>query len=136
MPVDPMFPNPLDAVLVSSTALLYVNLIVAGILLLEALLFSALALRRRVSRESVLMWLALTALALALAYYMWSVYAQGSRAPHFPPEWQESWGGVLPPYMLLTLALAALAACTAPPLVLAVIITYGAAIFMSHKKPS
>lgn len=140
---DPMFASPLDHILVSSTALLYVNLIVAGVLLLEALLFYALLARGQVRGEYVLVWLALASLALALAYYMWSIYAQGSRAPRFPPEWFESFGGVPEPARLLTIALTVLAGCAALPLVMAVLLTYiltyirhNVAIFRSHKEPS
>jgi hypothetical protein len=90
------------------------------------------------------MWLALTALALALAYYMWSAYALVTCAPHLPPEWlgsisSESCGDLLEPYALLTMALAALAVFTAPPLVIAVCISSiqsVAALFRSHKDPS
>jgi hypothetical protein len=90
---DPMFTSPLAAILASSTALMYVNLIFGGILLLEARLLYVLLPRRRLSRWPALAPLALAVFAFALAHQVWDVYAQGTSHPHFPPFFFDSFGG-------------------------------------------
>lgn len=123
---DPPY-NPINRMIGSPAAEMYLNLIVAGVLLLEALVYYALLRRhRRGQRVPVLLSLGLVAqvglvaLALALAHALWSFYAQSSKAPHFPPPWLDSVGGFPESYVYLTWALAALAAIVAFPLCIAV----------------
>ncbi len=135
MPVDPIPTYPLKDVVTSSTAMMYVNPILAGILLLEALTYYALLRRGRVQRTfnlpslALLGLVALVGLALALAHSMWNNYAHdpGTRilnGPHFPPQWMERTGGVPAlEAVLLTLALAIVATFTAFALYVAVFTT-------------
>lgn len=82
---DPLFTSPIQEALASATALMYVNLILGGVLLLEALALFRLLPRRRDSRWEALVPLALAVFAFALAYRMWDVYAHSARGAHFPP---------------------------------------------------
>ncbi len=112
MPTDPMFPNPTADMMASPTALMYINLILAGTLLLEGLLLWALLVHWRVSRLPALLWLALPGMALSLAHEMWSTYAKGSELPRFPPPWFGMLGGAPPLLKLLMLPLVVVAGIT------------------------
>lgn len=79
----------------SLSGLLYVSLICAGILLIEAALLYLL-LRRQKSRWLALVPLALAVLAVVLAHHMWDLYWQVVPSPHFPPGWLDSYGGTYP----------------------------------------
>ncbi len=128
---DPVPHPPFYDELMSSTAMMYVNLIVAGVLLLEALVYYALLRRRREWPASIRPSLRLfgllgsAGLALALAYAMWNIYAQSwvTQSPHFPPKWLESSGGIPFQYDLLSIALVTLATVIAFPLYVAIFST-------------
>lgn len=107
-PTDPVILSPFG----SSTALMYINLIVAGALLLESLLLWALLAYKRMSRIPVLLAFSFVALALSLASNMWSIYAGGMVSPHFPPEWYESVGTIPGWAQALTALLISLAGAT------------------------
>ena len=91
----------------SLSGLTYINLICAGVLLIEAALLYIL-LRRQRSRWLALVPLALVISALALARHMWTLYWQVVPFPHFPPGWLDSYGDAgLNGGLTLALALAA-----------------------------
>jgi hypothetical protein len=122
-PYDPLALNPVDAILASPTALMYVNLIVAGVLLLEARVLCTLLLRRQANRWPVLAPLGLAALAFALALYLWNL-----QGPHVLPRLLESFVGVPEPVKLLSIALVFITFFAPPPVV--------AVAFMSGKETS
>lgn len=81
MPHDPtpMELYPYLKVMASPTALMYINLIVAGVLLLEALLYAALLRRRRGQREVVPLSLGMGALLGLVALAASQQYASVGR---------------------------------------------------------
>ena len=91
----------------SLSGLLYISLICAGILLIEAALLYLL-LRRHKSRWLALVPLALAVLAVVLAHHMWDLYWQVAPSPHVPPGWLDG-GGVDHPYGAYALSLVVIA---------------------------